>query len=219
MIFEFFVLWGFWWWALLALIIVADIFFLENDNGTGATISLIIFGAVMIFLGDWNPFPWMAANPLETVGIVLGYFVAGTIWSVIKWYFYCLNIRDRYNELKDEFFKEHGITGNKLPMTLKKEWKNHTDWVRGLGRGKDIPPSAAKNKGKILTWMTHWPFSAIWTLLNDPIRRVFIWIYKYMASGLQKISNRLFASIIVEFDEGDEDDADDDFEPATRFEH
>ena len=201
MLFEFFVLWGFWWWILFAAIVIADIWFLEADNGTGATFSLILFGLAMFFFGNWNPFPWMAANPLSTVGIVVGYFAAGTVWSVIKWYFHCLNVRDRYNEVKAEFFTEHGITGSKIPMTLKKQWENQITWIRGLGSSKEIPPSAAKNKSTILMWMTHWPFSAVWTLLNDPIKRVFIWIYSYVAGALQTISNRLFASTIVEFDE------------------
>lgn len=204
MFFEFFILWGFWWWILFAGFVIADILFLEYDNGRGATFSLFVFAAAMFFLGDWNPFPWMIANPLWTVGVVLGYFVAGSIWSMVKWYFHCLNVRDDFKEFKDEFFTKHGITGEKIPMTLKKEWEHDIIYTKFR---KGVPLNFMDYKGTILTWMTHWPFSAVWTLLNDPIRRIFLSIYKHLGGILQSISNRCFATVVVEFDEGDDDDS------------
>lgn len=199
MFFEFFIFWGVWWWILLATVIIVDVWFLEYDNGTGATFSLVAFAAAMFFFGDWNPFPWMGANPLWTIGAVLGYFVAGGIWSIIKWYFHCLNIRDQYNEVKDAFFEENSITGDKISSQLKSAWKER---LRYAGfKDESIAPVARKYKSTILMWMTHWPFSALWTLLNDPIRRIFMSIYARLTGTLQKISDRLFANTAVEFDD------------------
>jgi len=199
MFFEFFVLWGVWWWILFAAVIVADVWFLEYDNGTGATFSLVAFALLMFFFGDWNPFPWIAANPLWTIGTIFGYFAAGGLWSTVKWYFHCLNVRDRYNEIKDSFFEEHKITGDKIPGQLKSAWKDKLRY--GEFSQGSIAPRATKHKAKILMWMTHWPFSAFWTLLNDPIRRIFMSIYAHLTRTLQKISNRVFANTEVEFDD------------------
>lgn len=199
MFFEFFVFFGVWWWLLVAAVIVLDVWFLEYDNGVGATISLLVFGALMFFFGDWNPFPWMAANPLWTVGVVIGYFAAGGLWSMMKWYFHCLNIRDKHDEIKDEFFEEHKIIGGKVSSQLKGEWKERLRY--GGFSDDDIVPKARGHKSTILMWMTHWPFSAVWTLLNDPIRRIFKSIYARLVGTLQKISDRLFANTAVKFDD------------------
>ncbi len=199
MFFEFFVFFGIWWWLLVAAVIIADVWFLEYDNGVGATFSLIVFAAAMFFFGDWNPFPWMAANPLWTIGVVLGYFVAGGLWSIIKWYYYCLNIRDEYNDLKDDFFEEHGIKGDKIPSQLRANWQHKLDY--SSFRKGSIVPVARKHKSTILMWMTHWPFSAVWTILNDPIRRIFMRIYACLTGTLQKVSDKVFANTEVEFDD------------------
>lgn len=199
MFFEFFIFWGVWWWLLVAAVIVVDILFLEYDNGTGATFSLAAFAALMFFFGDWNPFPWMAANPLWTIGSILGYFVAGSVWSIVKWYFHCLNVRDKYDEIKDAFFEEHKITDGKVSSQLKSEWKERLRYSEFSGGS--IAPVARKHKSTILMWMTHWPFSAVWTLLNDPIRRIFMSIYARLTGTLQKISDRLFANTAIEFED------------------
>ena len=199
MFFEFFILFGVWWWLLVAAIVIVDVWFLEYDNGTGATFALFAFAAIMFFFGNWNPFPWMVANPLWTIGSVLGYFVAGGAWFIVKWYFHCLNVRDKYNEIKDNFFEEHKITGAKVPGDLKSSWQ---EALRYNGfRGKAIPPIARRYKSTILMWMTHWPFSAVWTLLNDPIRRIFMSNYAHLTVLLQSMSNLRFANTTVEFDD------------------
>ncbi len=201
MFFEFFVFFGVWWWLLIAAIVIADIWFLEYDNGTGATFSLIVFGLLMFFFGDWNPFPWMAANPLLTIGTVVGYFVAGAIWAPVKWYFHCLNIRDKFNEIKEAFFEEHSITtGGKVSSQLRSQWKERLRY-NGFVNEEAVEPKAIKHKAKILMWMTHWPFSFVWTVLNDPIRRIFIAIYDHMVGMLQKISDHVFANTAIEFDD------------------
>ena len=199
MFFEFFVFWGVWWWVLIGAVVIADVWFLEYDNGTGATFSLVAFALLMFFFGSWNPFPWIAANPLWTIGTFVGYFAAGGVWSIVKWYFHCLNVRDRYNEIKEAFFEEHNITSGKISSQLKKEWEQR---LRHRGfLDVTIAPRAVKHKSKILMWMTHWPFSAFWTLLNDPIRRIFMAIYAHLTGTLQKISNSVFANTEVEFDD------------------
>ena len=197
MFFELFVFMSLWWWLLFAAYVVADIFFLENDNGTWATISLLLFGAAVFFFGDWNPLPGMIADPLGIVMLVVYYFGGGAVWSVIKWYFHSLNIRDKYREVKARFFDHNGIVGDKIPQKLIQDWE-HTVARNFMG---SVPPKALENKGKIMMWMTHWPFSFVWTVLNDPIRRAFQAIYSRVAGLLQKISDMVFKDEIVEYDD------------------
>ena len=63
-------------------------------------------------------------------------------------------------------------------------------------RVTNIPPKVSEHKALITSWMTYWPISALWTLINDPIVRLFDSIYYGIAEYLQAISNKKFAGII-----------------------
>jgi len=56
-----------------------------------------------------------------------------------------------------------------------------------------FPPKANDNKGKIIFWMSYWPFSATWTLINDPITRLYRFIYRRLGAVFEKISHAMFA--------------------------
>lgn len=48
------------------------------------------------------------------------------------------------------------------------------------------------NKGRIVSWMTYWPWSMVWTLLNDPIRKLMQHIFYAMRGMLKKIAAKTF---------------------------
>jgi hypothetical protein len=48
-------------------------------------------------------------------------------------------------------------------------------------------------------WMGHWPISALWTLINDPVRKALKAIYARIAGTLQRISDHLFSDIKDDF--------------------
>lgn len=56
-------------------------------------------------------------------------------------------------------------------------------------------PSLNDHKSTILTWMTFWPASLLWTLLNDPIRAAFRHIYISLSRTLQAISDHAFSRV------------------------
>ena len=46
----------------------------------------IILGAIFFYIfADYNPFPWIVANPGSTAIYVVLYFLAGAVYSVLKW--------------------------------------------------------------------------------------------------------------------------------------
>jgi hypothetical protein len=57
----------------------------------------------------------------------------------------------------------------------------------------EYKPQPRKHKARILTWMTYWPWSFIWTMLNDPIKRFFKAIYYRLAAFLARMSDKMFA--------------------------
>jgi hypothetical protein len=59
--------------------------------------------------------------------------------------------------------------------------------------------SASRNKERIINWMAYWPLSAIWTLINDPIKKGFKRIFAGLENRFQSISD----NITKEFEKND----------------
>lgn len=59
-------------------------------------------------------------------------------------------------------------------------------------------PQANNHKALITTWITHWPVSLIWTLINDPIKKLINHIFESIKSVFQKISDKVFESTNAE---------------------
>lgn len=59
-------------------------------------------------------------------------------------------------------------------------------------------PQANNHKALITTWITHWPVSLVWTLINDPIKKLINHIFESIKSVFQKISDKVFESTKAE---------------------
>ena len=58
-----------------------------------------------------------------------------------------------------------------------------------------IIPAVRDHKSRVTMWMVWWPWSMIWTLLNDPIRRMWRTIWKRLQKTYAQIAARAFRSI------------------------
>lgn len=162
--------------------------------------------------------PWVIAKYLGT------YLFIGIIWAFAKWYFYLKNIFHYYQEKKDEYLNEIN-TDSKLSeeekkLNLQERLQSHFDHNRkGLSikvteytdkaegnrsrkvpsKYQIIPPAASQNKSKIISWISHWPISMLWTLLNDPIKKLLNYIFECIKNVFQKMSNRIFKQAMQDF--------------------
>lgn len=218
--FELFLIGTFWFWALIVAEIILLFVFIENENGIGATISVIIFGCCLQFLGDVDIIGFVMKNPLHLLAIVASYFVLGAIWGTVKWWIYCRDRLEEYEETKEEFLKSKGLpAGTKVvPDEYKLEW---TRRIKQHGRYHDVSqtPRVRDNKGTILRWMSFWPISFIWSLINDFVKRVFKTIYQKIAGFLQRIADNMFGRIqddLASEDEVAQAEARDEYERRTR---
>lgn len=150
----------FWFWTLLIIASIIIIGCLENDSGTGATVTMAVFMVLFFFFGGREfvegLFAYIRDYPQKTIGIVFLYFLAGTLYSFVKWYFYLLQA------------KEDGYTKN------------------------DPRVQASKNKGRIISWGSYWPLSMIWTFLDQPVKRLFTWIYNRTSKVYERITEHVF---------------------------
>lgn len=50
----------------------------------------------------------------------------------------------------------------------------------------------SQNKSRIIAWMSYWPPSALWTLINDPVKRLFNNLFRKFEKVYQRIFNNVF---------------------------
>ncbi len=166
--------------ALMTFIFLADIALCEHAEFSWATTILVLGVGLTIGLGGGiNPFMYVWNNFAEVLGFFCLYFVVGGLWSVAKWYFYLLKLRDQ------------------VQVTM----------VRPPGSGEDIlrtadlkhirkrPRSsyASENTGRILGWIGHWPFSMVGTFIGDFIQRIATNIYLVLSKLYDRMADRIFA--------------------------
>jgi hypothetical protein len=58
-----------------------------------------------------------------------------------------------------------------------------------------IMPIGSENKASIIAWISYWPLSLLATLLNNPFRRLFEYVYSLVANAYDKISQKHFKSL------------------------
>lgn len=197
--FELFVFGTFWFWMLLAAEIVMLFIFIDNENGVGATISMVVFGALIQWFGNVDIIHYVRANPLFILSCAGAYFALGAVWGVVKWWIFCRDRLEEYEEARDAFLKRMGQpAGTKVvPPELRKDWKHYLDRT-----SKDIAqtPQVREHKSKIMRWMTFWVVSIIWSFINDFVKRVFRTIYQKLSNFLQRISDNMFGSMKEDLD-------------------
>ena len=93
-------------------------------------------------------------------------------------------------EFKSKFLKRHGVKGEEIPAEKRKEWAEKRQHRFGV-----LPPKARKYSGKIVAWMMWWPWSMLWTLLDDFIVRVYQEIFDLFRRAFQGVSNWAFSSV------------------------
>jgi hypothetical protein len=170
-----------------------------------------------------NVFPWIMHNPLHLVAYVLAYIVVGIAYGFAKWALFLLRVRDKYEEVrkqflahKDDYVKglanrrlrsvREGLVGGIEEAVANEQAKidaerREIDYDKKLFHSylhyNAIPkierPLAKDNKGRIIFWMSYWPFSGIWTLINDPITRMYRFIWYRLGEAFENMSKAMFA--------------------------
>jgi hypothetical protein len=181
-----------WFFALVGVVCIALLVAIETESPFWAALTLVGFCCAMHFFGDFNAFGWALDNPFETLSYVGGYFAAGAFWSVCKWWFFVRNKRDKYNEVKYNFIRD-----NKLKIGVKDVMpaENRKDFRTLLRHTDTSMPEARQNKSRIMTWMTYWPWSMVWTMINDPIKKLFRMLYLRMQRIYEKISESIWSGV------------------------
>lgn len=184
-----------WFWVLLFIAFCTITSFVEHERGGAAFFAVLVTTVLLMNRHIYDFFAFIIHRPGGTSVYILAYFALGTIWGIVKWFLHVTRELERYNEKKADFLKYRGNGATEITPELVKDFKDYA----GYGFGK--PPQVSEHKGDILMWMTYWPFSGIWTLINDPVRRAFRAIYRSISTTLQAMSDRLFKSAQAEWNQ------------------
>ena len=165
-------------WILITLAVIIEIFAVEKENGVLSTLTLIITFVVVGWANNKllpGFLDYLFSKPLTIILYIIGYFFIGSVWSFFKWYFFLLR--------KKEYLLERQRTAGERSV-----YKDIHE--------SDIP-NITENKGKILFWMSHWPISAFWTLINDPVKRTFTVLFYKLGGVYNRIASKVFEGVVT----------------------
>jgi len=148
-----------------------------SEHSVGATVALVLVLVVLQLFTDVRPFTYILNDPLRASVIAAAYVVLGVGYVWYKW--------TSYTRMAARNIRNYIVEN---PNT------ESYQAARYLGY-RTIPLQVNAYKARIMGWMIYWPLSLAWTLLNDPVRRLFEAIYNGIAKSLQEISNQAFRDI------------------------
>lgn len=153
-------------WVLISLAILLILISTEMEESNSWGWLIVMVTLALLYVGGnrellTNGLLYIKDNPGVILIILLIYIVVGVVWSFIKWYFFLLGLKDKIHS-----------------------WTNIDSYTK-------CKFEASYNKERIINWMIYWPISAIWTLINQPIRKIFNRIYTGVEKQFQRISDNV----------------------------
>lgn len=180
-----------WFWLVSVIAFLVIVALVENEKEVCAGFMILGTIAAFYFCGNHGILSWIIGNPLTLLWWVLGYFGVACVWAVFKWTFFVHGESDKYEEAKAAFLRS--ADSDTMTVELKREWTDYANKGYYSGHSFTFPaPEAGDFKSKIANWMVYWPWSAFWTLLNDPVRKIACFLRDRLTGILNKISKHAY---------------------------
>jgi len=205
----------FWFWIFLGVVFAVVTILEEFEKAGWAFFALVLGCGIMHLCGNADILGYAWHHPLWVLGWVISYFAGGVLWSMVKWRSYCRNQREKYNDLKEAWLESKGVRGSKrVPGRLVPEWeaflkkKEGSCWGNSSIAGMEMTleevkadegPRFRNHKGRCLNWMCYWPCSAVWTMFNDPVRKLFRQAMTSLKGVYESIAKNSFAGVSDDF--------------------
>jgi hypothetical protein len=180
--------------------IISMIVALEKEKEGVATFILSVALGIVLWQNWYTIVDYVNTNLMESILFSVGYIVVGIIWSFIRWNEKVKEVFRRFNAFKAKFIKENReLTTNQgvFIQELDSKFRSSDGYVIHFTRNdsmehvfKKITPVGLEYKSLIISWISYWPLSMIGTLLNNPFRRLFEWIYDSVSEFYDRIANR-----------------------------
>lgn len=174
-------------WVFFCVFTVLFWCLLENEKHGWASFSMLVGLAMFMWLGKVD---MHSLELVPTLKLALLYVACGTVWPLIKWYFHVNSQARKYKELRNKWATGANVAE---PLSENNRKKFHDDVYSASALAKR--PLAKNNKSKILAWGLYWPWSFTWTMINDPVVRLFKEIFYRLEFAFDKISKHAYKDI------------------------
>ena len=194
--------------SAICVIAVAMSILLEYELEGWATTLFSIGTALVLWAYKSEIWDLMSTNPMPLLYFSINYVVIGLAWSLFKWKLYIGIRTEKFNMAKQQFTNDKG--------EIKSQWEL---WTRYLNEGrygyfnhnfsfvetpeqiiKKIIPLANSKKTLIVSWISYWPMSLGATMLNNPFRKFFEFIYSLVSGIYDKMGNSAAEKLMVGFE-------------------
>lgn len=184
-------------WVVIAILMAI---LLEFEKEGWATTFFSLGIALLLWNFRTDIWTFISSNPTATIGFTVTYILIGIVWSFLKWNSYVKNVFNKLKSIKTEFIREHKEINDENRAKFNSR-VNYSDLRRGNGgvlnvNSNDtleeiiekISPIASEKKSVITSWISYWPVSLMATLLNNPFRKFFEWVYDNLSGYYDKIT-------------------------------
>lgn len=183
------------------ILVLALILEVANDRFLLGYFTLLVYSVVLATFTEINPFSHIWHNPLEAIGFLIGYFLIGAGYSVVKYRAWLKDVALQIGLFKEQFIRRHELTisvKDEIPSGFAKQWKEYLyqkmtydDYNRiksgfGPGHQKDL----------ILNWIAFWPFSAVGLLVAEPLEKFVNFLYNELVTVYRNIYTRIINKYI-----------------------
>jgi hypothetical protein len=196
---AFFVFGTLWFWVVGAAFFGLMIYWTEDDSNFLASLLLAAFIWTTASVNGFS----IVANPVLWLKLAALYFAVGTVWSFLKWFSYLHRVKDELRKHKENYVHKTKVELQDNGQFYDNDFAGFAAYLndmRYFGYGSshtietraDVVPTMADNFRKLVRWIAWWPFSAFWTILNDPIRRLVEFIVRRLRTAYDGLANRVF---------------------------
>lgn len=184
-----------------------------NSNSWGQATLTTLLGAFALSFMFGIDFTYIKAHIGDAMVAFGAYLVIGVVWSFAKWFSTLRRVADKLIEDKEKFIatRNKRVSMDFLEAPLnedgpdpRQEFAKYLGYqftgVAAVGITKqdiieNVRPKAAQNKSNITGWIAFWPLSAVWTLIDDPVRRLIDYIFARFKNLYELMSKSVFKGI------------------------
>lgn len=174
----------FWFWVLACATILVLFVFIETNKPGLATVSLIAVFAILAFFGDFNILTWATEHPRGFVFACSIYVAVGIGWSFGKWWFFVHDKSERRKRAHTAFLEQHQMTQMHPELVYQ--------WSHSLAFNETRKPRAREHIDRLVLWSCYWPWSFVWTMLNDPVRKLFRSLVEQLHGWYDAVATRAY---------------------------
>ncbi len=130
-------------WILSALMGGLFLYAIFHEKVLSATFSVIVYGLIISFFGNFNVFMWVWDNPWTLLKWGGAYVGIGVFWAVFRWYLFNRKIKVAYDYIRADFRQKHALGRTSIPEDLRQKWRefiSRASWDKVTDYYEWFPP-------------------------------------------------------------------------------